>query len=95
MAVLVSGFTGTRCESQVTACDSDPCGVGDCIAIGLDDFECFCPVGFSGDQCEVVGAFISGDDNPCVGGFETCFAAEDDDFQCVCPGQVPIKLSTS
>ena len=71
----------------MTACDSNPCGVGDCIASGLDDFQCFCPVGFSGERCQIVGAFISGDDNLCVDGFDACYGDNGMDVECVCPGQ--------
>ena len=43
---------------------------------------------YSGDTCEIVGAVITGDDNPCDDDVNTCSSAAPGDFQCSCPGQV-------
>uniref|UniRef100_A0A665X8D2 Protein eyes shut homolog n=1 Tax=Echeneis naucrates TaxID=173247 RepID=A0A665X8D2_ECHNA len=47
------GFTGTRCETEISECDSSPCQHnGTCLDL-LGRYECQCAPGFLGKNCEV------------------------------------------
>ncbi|XP_078383193.1 uncharacterized protein LOC144665774 [Oculina patagonica] len=48
----VKGFTGKHCQTDINECESSPClNNGTCTDL-INGFNCSCPVGFHGDQCE-------------------------------------------
>ena len=49
--VALQGFTGTNCQSKVSACDDRPCINGKCLDRDGGYF-CQCPQGWSGRRCE-------------------------------------------
>lgn len=47
------GFTGSRCETNIDDCASNPCrNAGTCID-GINDFTCRCTLGFMSKDCSV------------------------------------------
>ena len=49
---LISGFHGSRCESEYNECLSCPCQHGGTCVDKLDKFDCRCPPGYTGTLCE-------------------------------------------
>ena len=37
----------------LATCDASTCGVGECTATGSGEFDCNCPTGIFGSQCEI------------------------------------------
>ena len=78
----VSGFTGTNCEINIDDCSSNPCSErGQCVD-EVNNFQCICDPGFTGELCQdiddCVGVSCSGN-GQCVDGVNS--------FQCTCdPG---------
>lgn len=42
-------------------CEPDPCHGGACTDLGVDDYACRCPVGYSGHDCESVASWCDTD----------------------------------
>nr|BAG55522.1 receptor-type protein tyrosine kinase [Hartaetosiga gracilis] len=70
-------------------CVPHPCNDGTCAEVNDNTYTCSCPIGFRGDNCELVA--FSCEDNPCSDG-GTCFTKNeytDDDvyrYICLCVG---------
>ncbi|XP_054436820.1 delta-like protein 3 [Pteronotus mesoamericanus] len=66
------------------ACDGNPCANGGSCSETLESFECACPRGFYGLQCEVSGVTCA--DGPCFNG-GLCVGGADPDsaYICHCP----------
>ena len=48
-----AGFSGSRCQTNVDDCLSDPClNNGTCVD-GVAGYLCNCHLGFRGDDCEI------------------------------------------
>nr|XP_057942442.1 protocadherin Fat 3 isoform X4 [Doryrhamphus excisus] len=71
-----SGFTGGRCEFQVTPCNPSPCqNGGNCQALG-SGFVCGCPPGLGGlicdedvDECDLADCYNGGECVNTLGSF--------------------------
>lgn len=49
---LLQGYTGDRCESTNTACNSSPCQNDGICVPQPDGFTCECPAGVAGPACQ-------------------------------------------
>ena len=47
-----NGFSGQFCEKKFQGCQENPCLVGECME-SEHGFQCKCPPGYRGDNCEV------------------------------------------
>ena len=52
-AVVLAGYTGAKCETEVDECDSNPCENGGSCTDDVNSFTCDCITGFTGTECEV------------------------------------------
>ncbi|XP_072018549.1 uncharacterized protein [Amphiura filiformis] len=48
-----SGFSGTRCMTNIDECASGPCLNGGRCRDGVNHYSCICPSGFAGTRCSV------------------------------------------
>ncbi|XP_065898737.1 fibropellin-1-like [Dysidea avara] len=69
--LCIPGWEGPRCQDFVGGCYSDPCmNGGICIAtntIDLEQYECRCPLGYTGVNCEMQIDYCAIND-PCQNG---------------------------
>ncbi|HEY3447421.1 MAG TPA: calcium-binding EGF-like domain-containing protein [Myxococcales bacterium] len=47
-----TGFSGTKCETNIDDCAAGPCQHGATCTDGVNDFVCTCPMGYSGKTCD-------------------------------------------
>lgn len=72
-------------DSQAQTCDPNPClNGGLCQDNGRGDISCRCPVGTSGDLCEIIVAPDPCAPNPCLNG-GSCNDLGNGAFSCECP----------
>lgn len=64
------GFTGSRCETNIDDCASNPCRNGGTCFDRINNYSCTCTLGFSGKDCTVHASLC--DQFPCENG-GTCF----------------------
>eukprot|EP00055_Hartaetosiga_balthica_P008395 m.31103 g.31103 ORF g.31103 m.31103 type:complete len:547 (-) comp6280_c0_seq1:348-1988(-) len=76
-----SGYSGTTCADDFNECLAGPCmNGGTCTTPQFNSYECACPAGFSGDNCELNVC----DPSPCMNG-GTCTANPlTGNFTCIC-----------
>ena len=48
-----AGFSGSRCQTNVDDCLSDPCMHNGTCVDGVAGYLCNCQLGFRGDDCEI------------------------------------------
>lgn len=78
-----SGFTGSVCQTKITACSSAPCfNGGTCVDVS-NSFSCVCAPGYSGITCQT--EINECGSSPCING-GTCTDLLGR-FQCTCPTQ--------
>ncbi|PIK51636.1 putative neurogenic locus Notch protein-like, partial [Apostichopus japonicus] len=80
--VCQPGFTGTRCETNIDECESNPCqNQGNCINRPTVGYDCECFDGFQGTNCEI--DLDECDSSPCMNG-GICVDGPNQ-FTCICP----------
>lgn len=50
--ICTPGFTGSRCETNINECASNPCANGGSCVDGYNSYICNCVSGYSGVRCE-------------------------------------------
>uniref|UniRef100_A0A3Q3FA92 Protein eyes shut homolog n=1 Tax=Labrus bergylta TaxID=56723 RepID=A0A3Q3FA92_9LABR len=82
-----SGWTGSRCETNIDDCASGPClNGGSCVDL-IDKYACFCQDGYTGKTCETdvdVCREATFNVSLCFNG-ATCMDGEGSNFTCRCP----------
>lgn len=52
--VCYPGYTGFYCEKKISLCESKPCQNGGICTETISGYQCKCPIGFVGQNCEQV-----------------------------------------
>ncbi len=64
------------------SCSSNPCRTGSCIDLSNDGYQCKCPQGITGINCDI--PLLPCDSNPCLNN-STCLTLSLTNYTCVCP----------
>ncbi|CAH1777875.1 unnamed protein product, partial [Owenia fusiformis] len=75
------GFTGSRCETPISACNSEPCQNLASCQPSESGYQCLCRDGYTGVHCE---SYLSCISQPCQNG-GTCLQNPDGGYRCACP----------
>lgn len=73
---------GSHCETKLLRCSSKPCRTGSCTDLPGNSYQCRCPDGITGVNCDV--PVLPCDSNPCMNN-STCLTLSMNNYTCVCP----------
>ena len=77
-----SGFTGSRCETNINECARSPCANGSTCIDRINDYTCACPPGYTGRHCDKPTDRCAS--LPCLNG-GTCTVGAKGQPTCICP----------